>query len=284
MTRTSAVRPWPALAMAGLFLLVGSASTSADSSPGPGGTSYEQPDVSELRCDTGTDGSCPRGEKLLVKGDGLAATKAVTFLGGPGARDDRSARPRERSARRVTVSVPRGARSGPVAVQTTTATITGPRLRVLAAEPKAKSPASPTPAAAGGGVFPVDGKHDYGTEVNRFGGGRGHQGQDVFAECGTRMVAALAGEVTVAEFEGNAGNHVVVEAADGTSQAYMHLVAPASVKEGEKVTAGQPIGEVGQTGRASGCHLHFEMWEGSWQTGGTPIDPRPLLKRWDAAT
>ena len=46
---------------------------------------------------------------------------------------------------------------------------------------------------------------------------------------------------------------------------------------------GQPIGEVGDTGDADGCHLHFEMWSApGWYTGGAPIDPLPSLKAWDA--
>ena len=46
---------------------------------------------------------------------------------------------------------------------------------------------------------------------------------------------------------------------------------------------GQSIGDVGMTGDATACHLHFEMWGGpGWYTGGAPIDPLPFLKAWDA--
>jgi murein DD-endopeptidase MepM/ murein hydrolase activator NlpD len=48
------------------------------------------------------------------------------------------------------------------------------------------------------------------------------------------------------------------------------------------VRTGQPIGFVGDTGDADGCHLHFEMWSGpGWYTGGSPFDPLPSLQAWD---
>jgi murein DD-endopeptidase MepM/ murein hydrolase activator NlpD len=63
----------------------------------------------------------------------------------------------------------------------------------------------------------------------------------------------------------------------------MHLREPALFKKGQKVRTGDQLGVVGQTGDATACHLHFEMWASpGWYTGGSPIDPLPSLRAWDA--
>ena len=65
--------------------------------------------------------------------------------------------------------------------------------------------------------------------------------------------------------------------------AYMHLAEPTPLKTGEPVRTGQPIGIVGDTGDATACHLHFELWAApGWYEGGSPVDPLPFLKKWDA--
>jgi murein DD-endopeptidase MepM/ murein hydrolase activator NlpD len=135
--------------------------------------------------------------------------------------------------------------------------------------------------------FPIRGKHAYGTGIAAFGSqraGHTHQGQDVFAACGTPLVAARGGIVKLNKFESNAGNYIVIDGA-GTDldYAYMHLRERSPLKKGAVVMTGQPIGVVGQTGDATACHLHFEIWTGpGWYTGGQPIDPLASLKLWDA--
>ena len=259
------------------FALLALAPTAGAHQNGSGGLAFEKPDVTAIKCGTGDEGTCPQGQVLRLSGEGLARTREVVFLGRRGARDDRAARPTEKSPHRVLVAIPPSARSGPLRVVTATAAAaTAPKLRVL--------PAAPLPLAVpAGGVFPIQGEHDYGTETNAFGGGRGHKGHDIFAKCGTPLVAAVAGEVTIAKFQERAGNYIVIKADDGTSQAYMHMRAPATAAKGARVAAGQPIGEVGDTGRASGCHLHFELWTApGWYEGGEAIDPLPLLRRLEA--
>ena len=135
-------------------------------------------------------------------------------------------------------------------------------------------------------LFPIDGPHDLGRNpANRFGGGRGHDGQDMFADCGTPVRAAQAGRVVFTGYQGAAGNYLVIRSDEsGEDQVYMHLLAPARVREGDRVVAGTLLGAVGATGRASGCHLHFELWTApGWYAGGHAIDPLPLLRRWDPA-
>lgn len=131
--------------------------------------------------------------------------------------------------------------------------------------------------------FPIRGKHDLGqTATNSFGGGRGHQGLDMFAKCGTPIAAARGGTVLKAGFQSAAGNYVVIRRSDGRSYAYMHLIRQPLVKTGDKVRTGDALGNVGQTGRATGCHLHFEIWTApGWYAGGKPIDPYPELANWD---
>jgi murein DD-endopeptidase MepM/ murein hydrolase activator NlpD len=148
---------------------------------------------------------------------------------------------------------------------------------------------APSPGAPGAFKFlryrfPLIGAHHYGEHGAAFGGGRGHQGQDVFAACGTPIVAARGGVVKFKEFQSAAGNYVVIDGAStGVDFGYMHLREAALVEEGERVRTGQPIGFVGATGRASGCHLHFEEWTApGWYSGGSAFDPLPDLRAWDA--
>jgi murein DD-endopeptidase MepM/ murein hydrolase activator NlpD len=168
------------------------------------------------------------------------------------------------------------------------------RFRVTATDPtgvqaRSSAQASPDAAAPGaftflGNRFPIVGAHRFGEGAARFGGGRGHQGQDVFATCGTPLVAARGGVVEFKQFQARAGNYLVIDGAStGVDFAYMHLRDPALVDKGDRVKTGQLIGYVGDTGDAQGCHLHFEQWTApGWYRGGKPFDPLPDLRAWDA--
>ncbi len=135
------------------------------------------------------------------------------------------------------------------------------------------------PTHSARGEFPVRGPHTYGDGL---GAGRGHQGQDILAKCGTRVVAARGGRVHYRKFQSAAGNYVVINLPDGRSMVYAHLLHPALVRKGERVKTGEKIGLVGRTGDATACHLHFELWSRpGWYKGGRVMNPTPLLKDWD---
>ena len=108
--------------------------------------------------------------------------------------------------------------------------------------------------------FPVRGRHQY---WDGYGAGRGHKGQDVFAKCGTTLVAARAGKVQWRGYQaGGAGYYIVVDG-KGTSKdyVYMHL-RRRPARDGREGKTGERIGRVGRSGNATGCHLHFELWKG----------------------
>ncbi|MDQ3719736.1 MAG: peptidoglycan DD-metalloendopeptidase family protein [Actinomycetota bacterium] len=136
-------------------------------------------------------------------------------------------------------------------------------------------------------IFPVRGRHNFGQGGARFGAGRNersHQGQDVFAKCGTRMVAARGGRVKAKAYHRSAGYYLIVTGSrSGLDYAYMHLTEPSAFDRGDRVLTGQRIGTVGESGNARGCHLHFELWsQPGWYSGGSPFDPLPSLRAWDS--
>jgi murein DD-endopeptidase MepM/ murein hydrolase activator NlpD len=138
-----------------------------------------------------------------------------------------------------------------------------------------------------GYAFPILGPHEFGGAAGRFGAGRSghtHQGQDTMADCGIPLVAARGGTVQYSGYQYAAGNYVVIDGKGTTFDfMYAHLAEPSPLKTGDQVRTGQPIGIVGDTGDASACHLHFEIWEApGWYEGGSPIDPLPYLEKWDA--
>ncbi|HEU4735614.1 MAG TPA: M23 family metallopeptidase [Solirubrobacterales bacterium] len=136
-----------------------------------------------------------------------------------------------------------------------------------------------TPGTQSRAVYPIRGAHEY---WDGMGAGRGHDGVDIGSPCGTPLVAVQAGRVSFAKYHARAGNYVVIDLKASTIDiAYMHLREPASVLVGQSVAAGTPLGFVGDTGNASGCHLHFEVWEGAYYGGGAPIDPMPFLTAWE---
>ena len=92
-------------------------------------------------------------------------------------------------------------------------------------------------------------------------GVHGHNGIDIAATPGTPVIASASGRVIVAKtggYNGGYGNMVIISHDKGIQTVYAHLQS-INVTSGETVSQGQKIGGVGNTGRSTGPHLHFEV-------------------------
>lgn len=101
---------------------------------------------------------------------------------------------------------------------------------------------------------------------------RQHNGIDLAAPKGTPIKAAGAGRVLSADWRGAYGRVVEIDHGEGLTTIYAHM-DKYIVKKGQAVVAGQNIGQVGNTGRSTGPHLHFEV-----RVNNIPIDPLKFLK------
>jgi murein DD-endopeptidase MepM/ murein hydrolase activator NlpD len=135
-----------------------------------------------------------------------------------------------------------------------------------------------------GHLFPLRASHYYG---DGWGAGRGHKGTDVFGYCGAPIKAARSGTVIAKQYQGSgAGYYIVIYSSDtNRSYVYMHMQGSTfnnfGISTGSHVATRQQIGTEGQSGNASGCHLHFELWKGQWFNGGYAYDSEPTLRKWD---
>jgi murein DD-endopeptidase MepM/ murein hydrolase activator NlpD len=99
---------------------------------------------------------------------------------------------------------------------------------------------------------------------------RAHQGTDYAADTGTRVYSTADGTVTRAGWWGGYGRMIEIRHVNGYSTRYAHLSFIArGITRGARVSQGQLIGHVGQTGLATGPHLHYEM-----RLNGRAIDSR----------
>ncbi len=114
-----------------------------------------------------------------------------------------------------------------------------------------------------------------GTVTSEFGmrNGRPHKGIDIAASTGEPIYAALDGKVVFAGTQRGYGNVIILEHDDYVMTVYAHNEANL-VRLGDNVKRGQPIASVGQTGTATGPHLHFE-----YRLKGKAINPRDLLPK-----
>ena len=100
---------------------------------------------------------------------------------------------------------------------------------------------------------------------------KNHTGVDIAANLGTKIKSATEGEVVIASEEGDYGKHLKIQIGE-VSVIYAHC-NNLYVKQGDKVSQGQEIAEVGSTGNSTGPHLHFEI-----RNSERTIDPEKILE------
>ena len=98
-----------------------------------------------------------------------------------------------------------------------------------------------------------------------------HSGVDLAGPEGTPIVATRDGTVTAAAYHSGNGNYVTINHGDGFSSSYLHMTRSV-VSVGQKVTAGQLIGYMGNTGYSKGSHLHFTIYY-----NGATVNPADYL-------
>ncbi|MEL3974182.1 peptidoglycan DD-metalloendopeptidase family protein [Rossellomorea oryzaecorticis] len=122
-------------------------------------------------------------------------------------------------------------------------------------------------------VFPVEGviTDVYGTRSGT------HKGMDIGGDIGSPVYAAADGVVSKSYYSESYGHVVFVSHGNGYETVYAHL-QDRGVSENQHVLKGEQIGSVGNTGRSTGAHLHFEVHKGEWTLDKlNAIDPFELF-------
>ena len=132
-----------------------------------------------------------------------------------------------------------------------------------------KGGGAPTATIAGAAITAGYGA----TDGSAWAGTNGkHTGVDYAMKVGTPVTATMSGKVIQVDLNADYGKSILIENAEsGYQTLYAHLSAE-NVKVGDSVTSGQTIGKSGQTGNASGPHLHYEVRKGK----NNPVDPKSI--------
>jgi murein DD-endopeptidase MepM/ murein hydrolase activator NlpD len=131
------------------------------------------------------------------------------------------------------------------------------------------------PSVYRGGTFlwPVVGGGNYISQYFHYG----HYAIDIAADYGSKVRAAGAGTVIFAGWKNNGGGYQVwIAHGSGLYTTYNHMSA-ITVGRGQSVSRGQQVGRIGQSGNATGPHLHFEVWRGMVWDGGRRVNPLAYL-------
>lgn len=127
----------------------------------------------------------------------------------------------------------------------------------------------PTSVSSAGFTWPISGG------ISQFASWY-HMGIDITNPAGTPIVAAQSGKVTkisTGTWDGGYGNNIMIDNGEGYQTLYAHM-SGINVEIGQEVVAGKTvIGYVGNTGRSTGPHLHFEI-----RKNGVEVNPLPYLQ------
>lgn len=139
-----------------------------------------------------------------------------------------------------------------------------------------KSAPQPPQPGAGNFAMPVNGRvsSKFGPRIDPVTKKSGdfHRGIDIMAPIGEPIKSAKAGEIYENSTNKWWGNYIIVKHSENLFTYYCHQSRTAS-RKGQRVAAGEIIGYVGKTGKATGPHLHFEV-----RVGKDPKDPLQYLK------
>jgi murein DD-endopeptidase MepM/ murein hydrolase activator NlpD len=124
-------------------------------------------------------------------------------------------------------------------------------------------------------LWPVEGQvtGSFGERIDPFNGeGAFHSGVDIGSNYGASIIAPADGMVTFSDLLGGYGKAIMIDHGNGISTRYGHLSGFA-VTAGQRVHRGDVIGYVGESGRSTGPHLHYEV-----RINDTPVNPYKYLR------
>jgi murein DD-endopeptidase MepM/ murein hydrolase activator NlpD len=124
-------------------------------------------------------------------------------------------------------------------------------------------------------LWPVEGQvtGSFGERIDPFNGeGAFHSGVDIGSSYGAKIIAPADGVVTLVDTMGGYGKTIMIDHGNGICTRYGHLSGFA-VTAGQRVQRGDVIGYVGESGRSTGPHLHYEV-----RINDTPVNPYKYLR------
>jgi murein DD-endopeptidase MepM/ murein hydrolase activator NlpD len=156
----------------------------------------------------------------------------------------------------------------------------GPRTWALLLAKKSRSStasrSTPRATVTAGRVCPAPGFRSWGQGMGADRGDHSHLGMDMMGRRGTPILAIEAGRIIREGRQSNGALRIVMQGVSGSKFYYGHM-SKDLVRAGDRVTRGQVIGLMGDSGSPGAVHLHFEYWKSGGESDA--VDPEPLLRR-----